>query len=83
MLVTGVQTCALPICFPVTIGVKREMTLDLEDFKSLCKNPQEHIADMLLAYRQGVRDEVNAKLTDSVIAYAGNYADGSDRKSVV
>ena len=22
---TGVQTCALPICFPVTIGVVREV----------------------------------------------------------
>ena len=29
----------------ITLGVKREMTLDLEDFKSLCKNPQEHIAN--------------------------------------
>jgi len=62
----------------ITLGIKRESTLDLEDFKSLCKSPQEHIANMLLAFREGVHQEVNAKLTDSIIAYAGNYADGSN-----
>ena len=29
---TGVQTCALPICFPVTIGAaKKNITYDMQD----------------------------------------------------
>ena len=35
---TGVQTCALPICFPVTIGGKWErlaVKVDYDDFEEL------------------------------------------------
>ena len=38
---TGVQTCALPICFPVTIGVIGELSVGLkqvlERYETLCE----------------------------------------------
>ena len=40
---TGVQTCALPICFPVTIGGMQEKFIDIAD-ASLIKSDHAVVA---------------------------------------
>lgn len=58
-------------------SIQRKITLDLDAFKSFCLSPREYMAKRLIAMRQGVLDEINSKLIDGVIAYNGNYADGT------
>ena len=54
---TGVQTCALPICFPVTIGSEFDSSQEMQGilagamFMRLCNVPY-HIVDMYLKQRQ-------------------------------
>lgn len=57
----------------IDLSIKREITLDLDDFKSFCLSPTQYIADRLLAFRSGVLSEINSKLTDRVIGYVGKY----------
>jgi len=62
----------------IDLSIQRKITMDLEAFKSFCINPKEYLAKRLTAFRQGVLQEINTKLIDRVIAYAGNYADGTN-----
>ena len=57
-------------------SIKRTITLDLDEFKAFCIAPQDYIRKRLLAMRNGVQQEVNAKLVPKAIAYAGAYANG-------
>ena len=58
-------------------GIQRKIVLDVEEFKAFCLTPAEYLTKKLLAMRDGVHQEINSKLTDTVIAYAGTYADGT------
>lgn len=56
-------------------SIKREIILDVEEFKQFCTSPAQYIADRLIAFRAGVLEEINAKAADQLIAYAGKYFD--------
>lgn len=57
----------------IDLSIKREIILDLEDFKSLCEDPSTYLANRLLAFRSGVHQEVNTKVINRLIAYGGQY----------
>ena len=57
----------------IDLSVKREITLDVEEFTRFCLSPEQYIADRLLAFRAGVHEEVNKKAIDRVIGYVGQY----------
>lgn len=57
-------------------SIQRKITMDLDAFKEFCISPQEYVTKRLLAMRDGVLGEVNAKLVPKAIAYAGAYSSG-------
>lgn len=59
-------------------SIKRTITMDLEAFQSFCLAPADYLRKRLLAMRDGVQQEVNAKLVPKAIAYVGSYYDGVD-----
>ena len=57
-------------------SIQRKITMDLDGFKQFCLSPQEYLRKRLLAMRDGVHAEINAKLVPKAIAYAGAYSTG-------
>lgn len=57
----------------INSSIKREIILDLEEFKKFCISPTEYIADRLIGLSQGVLAEIDTKLTTKVAAYMGKY----------
>ena len=63
---TGVQTCALPICFPVTIGwhkhetpvfayvLKGNLTVELEDDKTMLFPENSSFAEVINTFHNGM-----------------------------
>lgn len=57
-------------------SIQRKIVMDVEAFKAFCLSPQEYLAKRLLAFRDGVIQEINSKLVTKAVAYEGLYADG-------
>lgn len=58
----------------INMGIKREILMDLDEFKKFCLTPQQYIIDRTLALRAGVIEEINKKVTEASIVYMGLYA---------
>lgn len=54
--------------------VKRTITVNEYDFAAFCESPEAYINNRLLAYRNGVIQEINQKLVDTVLGYMGAYS---------
>lgn len=57
----------------IDLSIKRDITLDVNDFKKFCDTPDEFIANQLMRMRSSVWQEINRKVIQRVIAYMGQY----------
>jgi len=58
----------------INMGIQRQILMDVDEFKKFCISPQQYIMDKTMAYRSGVIEEINTKVTEAVILYMGLYA---------
>ena len=83
---TGVQTCALPICFPVTIGseaAKKEAKQNAKEEIKLAKEAEQEDADMLRAAKVeegSVKEGENKYEYQKKVAEVKNQAAARQRK---
>ena len=76
---TGVQTCALPICFPVTIDCQWKNKNSIIDFKTSKKNKRiewiEHYCVQEAIYALLVADQHKMVITNGVIIMSVDNSD--------
>ena len=69
---TGVQTCALPICFPVTILLEAELNLENPfDIEERVKRAAGEYAGKAARKKQQERIETQKQLADVIALWAG------------